>query len=332
MAVEAAVEEEAQLAHLVAQLVAVADERAFLTASVLGCAQVRRLDAARRALDQVVEAELQQVVREALRHEPAVGALGEERRVQARDLFLRAAPQRDLGVEHLLLEHTRRQAVLDVVHVIRGRVGEVDDLRLEPRLARPRQQLRRPVTVGLVLQERLARLARQVEARVVGAAALEPIDDAQHLRVVAKTAVCAHLLVQRFFAAVAERRVADVVREREHFRQRLVQTEPARDAARDLVHLERVAEACALVIPAAVDEDLRLVHQAPERRRVHDAVAVALPTRAERVVGLRELPSARRGALLRPRGEVAVLAPLLRCSIDDAVLRHVSPDLARSAR
>ena len=89
----------------------------------------------------------------------------------------------------LLAEDARAQPVLDVVHVVGGRVGEVDDLGLEARALRARAELGRPVLVRLVLQQALAHLARQVEAGVVGRAALEPVDDAQDLRVVAKAAV-----------------------------------------------------------------------------------------------------------------------------------------------
>ena len=48
-------------------------------------------------------------------------------------------------------------------------------------------------------------------------------------------------------------------------------------------------EARAVVVAGGVDEDLRLVHQPPERLRVHDPVAIALERRAQEafVLGLR---------------------------------------------
>src|SRR3546814_21051002 len=50
----------------------------------------------------------------------------------------------------------------------------------------------------------------------------------------------------------------------------------ARQAAGDLRHFQRVAEARAVIVAFVIDEDLRLVFQSPERVGVDDAVAVAL--------------------------------------------------------
>ena len=55
-------------------------------------------------------------------------------------------------------------------------------------------------------------------------------------------------LVQRAFARVAERRVTEVVSERDRFGQVLVQAQRPRDRARDLRDLERVRQPRAVVV------------------------------------------------------------------------------------
>ena len=143
---------------------------------------------------------------------------------------------------------------------------------------------------------------------------------------------------------VAERRVAQVVREADRLGQRLVERECARDAARDLRHLQRVGQPGAVKVALVVDEDLGLVDEAAERRRMHDAVAVALvlgPVSrggsanrrprdaglALRIGGKRE-PGARSSGTAEVRGERSRAAPLRRVVAgDDAVA-----DAARAAR
>ncbi len=60
----------------------------------------------------------------------------------------------------------------------------------------------------------------------------------------------------------------------------LVERQRARDRAGDLRHFETVGEPRAVVIALMLHEDLGLVLQPPERRRMDDAVAVALERRA----------------------------------------------------
>ena len=101
-------------------------------------------------------------------------------------------------------------------------------------------------------------------------------------------------LVQRVLAGVPERRVADVVGQRDRFREVFVQPQPAGDGAGDLSHFERVRESRAVVVVDAGDEDLGLAGHAAERGAVDDALAVALVEGAERVSGF-GVPAAPRG-------------------------------------
>ncbi len=77
-------------------------------------------------------------------------------------------------------------------------------------------------------------------------------------------------------AGVAERGVAEIVGERDGLRQVLVQPQRAGDRAGDLADLERMGQPGAEVLAFVLEEDLRLVLQAPEGRGMDDAVAVAL--------------------------------------------------------
>ena len=92
--------------------------------------------------------------------------------------------------------------------------------------------------------------------------------------------------VQHVLADVAERRVADVMAEPDRLRQVLVETQRARDRARDPGHLERVGQPRAVVVALRRDEHLGLVLEPPERLAVHDPVAVALERRPQAAVGL----------------------------------------------
>jgi hypothetical protein len=92
---------------------------------------------------------------------------------------------------------------------------------------------------------------------------------------------------------VAEGRVAEVVRQRDRLAQVFVQAEAACQRARHLRHLQRVRHPRAKQIALVVEEDLRLVDQAPEGRAVDDAVAVALEFVAVRIGRQRVAPPAR---------------------------------------
>ena len=131
-----------------------------------------------------------------------------------------------------------------------------------------------------VAEDAVAHRLGEVEAAAV---ALEHVDDAQRVLVVAKAPAEALVqrAVERLLAGVAEGRVAEVVAEADRLGQVLVQPQRARDRARDPAGLERVGEAGAVVVALGGDEDLGLVLQAPEALGVDDPVAVALERRAQ---------------------------------------------------
>ena len=83
-------------------------------------------------------------------------------------------------------------------------------------------------------------------------------------------------LGQNVLAEVTERRVPEIVGERQRFDEVLVQAERARDGPPDLAHLDRVRQPRAVVIALVIDEHLRLVFEAAKRARVDDPVAIPL--------------------------------------------------------
>ena len=172
-------------------------------------------------------------------------------------------------------QHAGAQGVVDVVVDVGDPVDEPDD----PPLERGRQ-----IGTG-VAQDPVAHLLGEVEP---GAVALDPLDHAQRVVVVAEAdpEALAQARVEHLLADVAERRVAEVVAERDRLGEVLVQRERARDRARDACRLERVREPRAVVVALRRDEHLRLVLEPAERLRVHDPVAVALERRAKRRVRL----------------------------------------------
>ncbi len=135
---------------------------------------------------------------------------------------------------------------------------------------------------AVVLDQAFEALPGQVEAVEFGIAALQLGDDAQRLGVVVEAAIGQQHLVQRVLAGVAERRVAEIVDERHAFGEILVELQGARQRTGDLRHLDRMREPRAVMIAVLRDEDLRLVLQPAEGRRVDDAVAVALEIGARR--------------------------------------------------
>jgi ribosomal protein L35AE/L33A len=170
-----------------------------------------------------------------------------------------------------------------------------------------------------VLEQRFANFARQVQAGILRAAPLSR-STTQH-RKLAEAAELAHQFVERRLAAVAEGRVADVVAQGQRLAEGLVERQRVADAARHLRDLQGVRQARAVVVALGIDEDLGLVHQAPETGAVHDPIAVALPAGAQVVVLLVEAAAARAGAVQRVGRQIALLAGLLGAAVEQRVLR-----------
>ena len=109
-------------------------------------------------------------------------------------------------------------------------------------------------------------------------ALLEPVDDAHALVVVLEASrvrvAVPKEAVEHAFPRMSERRVTEVVAERDRLGQILVQAEGPRPASRDLRHLDRMSQPSSKMIAFVRDEDLGLVLEPPEGVGMDDAVAV----------------------------------------------------------
>ena len=143
-------------------------------------------------------------------------------------------------------------------------------------------------------RDAVAHFPRQVEPLPV---VLEHVDYTEALLVVVEAA--GDEIVEHALAGVTERRVPQIVAERDRLGELLVEPEHLGDAARDLRHLERVRQAGPIVIPGRREEHLRLVLEAAERLAVDDAIAVTLEGRADRIFRLRADAPTAVGALGR---------------------------------
>ena len=123
-------------------------------------------------------------------------------------------------------------------------------------------------------------------------------------------AVVAHAFGQHLLAGMSKRRMAEIVRKRDRFRQIFVQPQRACDGAADRRHLNRVRQACAQMVAGAVKKNLRFVLQATERAGMDDARAIPLKFGAISVTRFAVLPSARFARFLSGRRKRCALSLL----------------------
>ena len=146
---------------------------------------------------------------------------------------------------------------------------------------------------AVVLDHSVEGLAGQVKPVEIRVTFLEPGYDAQRLGVVVETSEGLHRRAQRLLAGMAERRMAEVVGERERLAKVFVEAEAPANRARDLRNLEAVGQPGAEKIAFVVDEDLGLVLKPPKRPAVDDPVAIPLVAGSGRAFRFRmEPPSA----------------------------------------
>ena len=156
-----------------------------------------------------------------------------------------------------------------------------------------------------MLDQPFQRLPGEVEAVEVGVAPLQRGHHAQRLRVVVEAAEAGEAPIERALAGMAERRMAEVVAERERLGQILVEPERAGERAGDLGHLQRVGQPGAEMVALVEHEHLGLVGEPAERGGMDDAVAVAAEGAAGGARRLRIAPAAalRRVGRKRRAGE-----------------------------
>ena len=197
------------------------------------------------------------------------------------------------------IEQPGTEAVIDVVIVVGDVVGESSGLRLDRgeggklevllrAIGQDRVRHGRPIVPRRVRSGQRAVMLHQPFERLPGE--IDPVeariflfqlgDDAQRLRIVVEAAGALHGGVERALAGVAERRMAEIMRERERLGQILVDAKGSGERAGDLRDFEAVGQPRAVMIAFVIDEDLGLVVQPAEGGRMQDAVAVARVRRA----------------------------------------------------
>ena len=143
-----------------------------------------------------------------------------------------------------------------------------------------------------MLDQPFQRLPGEIEPVERGIAALQRGHDPQRLRVVVEAAAGGEAAIERALAGMAERRMAEIVRQRQRLGEILVEAERAGERAGDLGHFQRVGQPGAEVIALVEDEDLGLVREPAEGGGMDDAVAVAAEGVAGRARRLRMEPAA----------------------------------------
>ena len=93
---------------------------------------------------------------------------------------------------------------------------------------------------GLVFLQAFPHFERQVQARKIRIRIFEQVDHAQALLVVIETAVVHHAFREHLLARMSERRMPEIVREGDCFREILVQPQCSRDCAANGGNLNRM--------------------------------------------------------------------------------------------
>src|SRR4029077_5998043 len=101
----------------------------------------------------------------------------------------------------------------------------------------------------------------QIEAIESGVAALKIRHNTQGLRIVIEAPIAGEAFVERPFASMSERRMAEVMSERQLLSEVFIQAQGARKRPGDLRNFERMRESRTLVVPFVIDEHLRFMGQ-----------------------------------------------------------------------
>src|SRR5581483_165025 len=137
-----------------------------------------------------------------------------------------------------------------------------------------------------VFPQTLAHLECQVQTRKIWVRIFKELDYSHTLAVVIEAAMIAHAFGQHLFARMPKRRVPQIVRESDCFREIFIQAQRTSNRATDRGDLNGVRQTGAQVIAGSVQKDLCLIFHSPKRAGVNDARAVTLEFSAIRMAGL----------------------------------------------
>src|SRR6476646_8955923 len=107
-----------------------------------------------------------------------------------------------------------------------------------------------------------------------------------------EAAVFAHAFGEHLFAGMPERRMPEVVRQRDGFGQVFIKAQGPRDGAANRRDFDGVGEPRAQMIAGAVEENLGLVLETTKRARVNNPSTIALEFGLIGVGWLRKLSAA----------------------------------------
>src|SRR5690606_17319417 len=133
---------------------------------------------------------------------------------------------------------------------------------------------------GTMLENAFTCFKTQVQAIECGIPLFQLVDDPQALQIMFETTgprrQFTHAGIELVLPGMSERRVSQVVSQRNSFCQIFVQAEVARERAGYLRHFDAMRKPCAKQISLVVDEDLRFVFKQAKRIAMNDTVPVAL--------------------------------------------------------
>ena len=110
-----------------------------------------------------------------------------------------------------------------------------------------------------MVQNSVAHLVGQIESLAVF---LKEIDHAQALCGVRKVRRMA--LLQNRLSRMSERRMSEIVSQRDRLTQIFIEKQRTRGCPCDLHDLQRVCQTCAVVVSRGCEKDLRFIHKASE--------------------------------------------------------------------
>ena len=200
------------------------------------------------------------------------------------------------GLGHVLgPDQAGGPGIVEVGRIVRHLVGRVDQLGFQGR-AQSRQvgvQLGALASfeIARVFDDSFADFEAQIQSGKAGVALFEAFDNPQGVQVVVESlAEPLHFAVQRLLSGVGERRVPDIMGQRQGFGEILVQLQDVGQGARDLRDFDGVGETVAEMVGQAGSEDLRFGLQAAKGTGMNHAVAVALESVAVGMFGFGVLP------------------------------------------
>jgi len=200
------------------------------------------------------------------------------------------------------------ETVVKISRVVSDFVGQIDELSLKGRTLVKKVFAK----LGMVALTVIARVfdyafphfEGKVQPGKRSVTLLEIFNDAERVKIVIKEQpVTPHGRIQRFLPGVSERRMADIVNEREGLCEIDIEIERSGNRARDLRDFKRVGQSVAKMIGVAPGEDLSFGFQTPKGARVDNPITVSLKIVAVEMRWLGVAASARLLDMHRVTGE-----------------------------